>query len=518
MEFVRLLAAASGEDLTQYTGGEALLADVQDPAVDWGYDKWLINGYGDGRFRPDESITRAEAAAMLDRYMSYRYTALPAGCGTGMPSMDNIPAWAQTAVTRCWMYGVIDTGYALDFRPGDAVSPAEAGQWIANVNALSVGAIGPGEAAAYADKLADALNEKGNWMISPYSIRLCLAMLANGANGETRTELLRALDIDDLDTFNAGVKALLERYDGYARIMALETADSLWLNQSQFDGRGAFLPGYQKNMADFFRAEAQSVTDENSVERVNAWVNEKTHGKIPTILEEEHREFATALVNAVYFKAAWENTFGKYATAPGDFKNADGTISQIDLMHATANFGYFSTPGVEALCMDYKREAMEEDFSNYESFPDASFSMYVILADGDLDVQHFLDTAAFETSRVKVTLPKFKLEYSVALDDALKALGVQTAYDVQKADFSGMIDPSLTGVYLDTVLHKTYIGVDEEGTEAAAVTAALTRATSALIERPPLIRTFTADRPFYFAIRDNTAGELLFLGRYEQAK
>ena len=119
-----------------------------------------------------------------------------------------------------------------------------------------------------------------------------------------------------------------------------------------------------------------------------------------------------------------------------------------------------------------------------------------------------------------MAVPKFKVEYGAALDDALRALGVQTAYDAEQADLTAMLDP--TGLpdkqhFLDTVLHKTYIAVDEKGTEAAAVTAAMDGAGSAMPERPALVREFTADEPFYFAIRDNTAGELLFVGRYEKA-
>ncbi|MDO5142724.1 MAG: serpin family protein, partial [Eubacteriales bacterium] len=118
-------------------------------------------------------------------------------------------------------------------------------------------------------------------------------------------------------------------------------------------------------------------------------------------------------------------------------------------------------------------------------------------------------------------VPKFKVEYGAALDEALRALGVKTAYDPDKADLTAMLDP--TGLpggqhYLDTVLHKTYIAVDEQGTEAAAVTAAMDGAGAAMPTRPELVRTFTADSPFYFAIRDNASGALLFVGRYGDAR
>ena len=541
--FLQTLALNAGEDVSDsawidmeeyFTDG----ADVSDE-VKWTFDKWILNGDGDGEslgtLRLDDPITRQEAAAFLGRYLDYKYTELPAGCGTGSPAGYNIAEWAQSGVSKCWMYGVIDmsdeqnvtypdgtASSALEFRPNDPVSGTEAMEWIANANAVTASAVSnPEQPGSFADALVRALDPEGNWSVSPYSIRLCLAMLANGAKGETQQELLSALHIDDLDAFNQSVKELLETYDGYARIMSLETANSLWLNQSRFDGAGAFLPDFVQRMDEYFRAEVQEVTDADSVERVNAWADEKTHGKIPTILTEDNREFATALVNAVYFKAAWAREFNEARTEKADFTNADGTTGTVDMMHQTSGFGYYATPGIEALEMPYRNYAVDNmEGDNFELFRDADFSMYLIKADDTLDVQNFLDNAEFTYGDVNASVPKFKVEYSAALDDALQALGVQTAYDPENADLTAMLDPSgLPGQqhFLDTVLHKTYIAVDERGTEAAAVTAAMT-GRAAPPERPELIRSFAADSPFWFVIRDNAKGEILFAGRYETAK
>lgn len=541
--FLQTLALNAGEDVSDsaWIDMEAYFTDGADASdeVKWAFDKWIVNGDGDGEtlgaLRLDDPITRQEAAAFLGRYLDYKYTELPAGCGTGSPAGYNIAEWAQNGVSKCWMYGVIDmsneqgvtypdgtTSSALEFRPDDPVSGTEAMEWIANANAVTASAYAsPEEAATFADALVRALDPEGNWSVSPYSIRLCLAMLANGAEGETRQELLTALRIDDLELFNRIVQEQLTFYDGLERIMSLDTANSLWLNQSRFDGEGAFLPDFVQQMDEYFRAEVQEVTDADSVERVNAWVDEKTNGKIPSILTEDNRAFVTALVNAVYFKAVWENEFPEGRTDKADFTNADGTTAAVDMMHQTDGFGYYATPGIEALKMDYRNWAVDNEAGdNFERFIDADFSMYLIKADDTLDVQNFLDSAEFTCGDVNVSVPKFKVEYSAALDEALQALGVQTVYDPESADLTAMLDPSsLPGQqhFLDTVLHRTYIAVDEKGTEAAAVTAAMTDAGAAMPSRPELVRTFTADEPFRFVIRDNNNGEILFAGQYETA-
>lgn len=542
--FLQTLALNAGEDVSDsaWIDMEEYFIDGADASdeVKWAFDKWILNGDGGGEtlgtLRLEDPITRQEAAAFLGRYLDYKYTELPAGCGTGSPDNYNIAEWAQSGVSKCWMYGVIDmsgeqsvtypdgtASSALEFRPNDPVSGTEAMEWIANANAVTASAIAnPEQPGSFADALVRELDAEGNWSVSPYSIRLCLAMLANGAKGETQQELLNALRIDDLDAFNQSVKELLETYDSYARIMSLETANSLWLNQSQLGGEGEFLPDYVRGMDEFFRAAVEEVTNADSVERVNAWVSEKTHGKIPTILTEDNREFVTALVNAVYFKAAWENEFNEERTDKADFTNADGTTGTVDMMHQTDGFGYYATPGIEALEMPYKNYAVDNEVGdNWEYFRDADFSMYLIKADDTMDVQNFLDNAEFTYGDVNVSVPKFKVEYSAALDEALQALGVRTVYDPENADLSAMLDPSsLPGQqhFLDTVLHKTYIAVDEKGTEAAAVTAAMTGEGSAMPSRPELVRIFTADEPFWFVIRDNAKGEILFTGRYETAK
>lgn len=373
---------------------------------------------------------------------------------------------------------------------------------------------------SFADNLLCLTAEDGNRMLSPYSAKMCLALLANGANGDTKQQILNAIGIGDLDAYNTEVKTLLGRYASYEGVMSLETANSLWLNQTIFNGKGKFLTDYQDAMRNFYSAEVREVTSENSIEEVNSWVKKKTNEKIEAILSEDHRNFAAALVNAVYFKANWETAFSKYNTETEGFHNIDGSVSDTDFMHNTDTYGYYEGDGVRAVRIDYGRFGGGEEQKYIRSDKIYSFSMYIMLPDEQeelLNVDAFLkEHAPFEDTRVQLEIPKFEMEYSVSLNDMLKALGMTNAFDSAKADFSAMIDLDTLddNLVVSDTLQKTYIQVDENGTEAAAVTAITITPTSAVIDDRP-IQEFTADKPFYFAIRDNTNGELLFVGRYE---
>ncbi len=365
--------------------------------------------------------------------------------------------------------------------------------------------------ASFADNLMLMTEADGNRMLSPYSAKMCLALLANGAEGETKRQILNAIDIDDLEKYNEEVKSLLARYETYSTAMALETANSLWLNQSAFGSKSVtFLPEYRAKMQDFYSAEVREVTNDNSVEEVNKWSDEKTNGKIKEILSEEHRKFAAVLANAVYFKAAWENSFSENLTVEGDFTNKDGSISKTDFMHNTDSFDYCEKDGIKAVKLDYSRYGSDDGYIKDSEY---DFSMYLILADDQFRIDEFLSSAEFVNSKVRLTVPKFELEYETSLTDILKALGMTYAFE-GNAEFGAMLEEA---VKVDDVLQKTYIKIDENGTEAAAVTAVLVKLTSAFIDERP-IKDFTADKPFYFAIRDNTNGELLFVGRYETVK
>ncbi len=364
----------------------------------------------------------------------------------------------------------------------------------------------------FADKLNAQMPQDKNYMFSPLSVKMALALAANGAEGETRDEILAACDIDDLGEFNQYSREMIDRYS-QADILSLDIANSIWLNTDNTDSK--FAQSYKDTLTKYYDAEAAEVNNKNAVSTVNKWVNDKTREKIPGIISDS--DFAAALVNAVYFKAHWQDEFSEYATEKEDFTEADGKIAQVDMMRRTDYMNYYSDGQTQIAELPYRNYETRVDEKGYlngrTSYDDIDVSMYVILGD-DKNPEELLNKAEFSSAYVALSMPKFKTEFDITLNDALKALGINRAFDKNSAQFR----PMFTGgdFMIDEVLHKTYINVDEEGTEAAAVTAVMMAGTG--IRNLPEPVELKLDRPFTYVIRDNISGEILFMGRFAYAK
>ena len=341
-------------------------------------------------------------------------------------------------------------------------------------------------------------------------------MAANGAAGETREQILKAAEIDDLDAFNRFSQETIAKYEK-TDLMKLETANSIWINESRTVQN--FRQDYRDKIENFYDGQSGKVNNENAVKTVNDWVGEKTRGKISSIVDDN--EFWAVLVNAVYFKAAWENTFSESATKEGQFTNGDGKKTTADFMHQTDWMNYCKAGDTQILELPYQYRMSHFDengeYLGTEVYEDLDVSMYILLSGKEIGepaqlTEKCLQEKAFERKYISLSLPKFKIEYSVSLKDTLKKIGIQNAFDEKTADFKQMFDQG--NMWIDGVVHKTFINVDEKGTEAAAVTA-IGMAGSAL---PPEPMVFNADKPFTFLIRDNTNGEILFMGTYAFAE
>ena len=369
----------------------------------------------------------------------------------------------------------------------------------------------PETSLSFADNLDKQMPKDKNYMFSPMSIKMALAMAANGASGETQQQILNALGLTNLDEFNALSKDLIARYS-QTDILKLNIANSIWMNKDKTSQN--FSSIFKNTATEFYDAEVKSINNSNAVKEINSWVSDKTNGKIPTIIQNAD-DFWAMLINAIYFKGAWQDEFSVNATKPDQFNNADGTKITVDFMNKTKWFPYAETKSVKMIELPYKNRVdnISEDgeYLGTDKYDDLDVSMYLIMLEGDINVERELSAAindnAFKSTYIKMAMPKFKIEYSTDLNEIFMNMGIITAFDEKNADFTKMFDKG--NMWFTKTIHKTFIDVDEKGTEAAAVTA-IGMAGSSL---PPEPIELKFNKPFYFAIRDNTSGETLFMGR-----
>lgn len=344
--------------------------------------------------------------------------------------------------------------------------------------------------------------QNSNVFISPFSISVAAAMALNGASGETEQGMINTLQVQNIDPegINPGYAILQKTLQTTAPKVTLTIANSLWGNQDfSFDS------DYLQRNSQFFDAEITSLdfTDPNSVNTINHWVNGKTNGKIPEIIDKISPDDVLFLINAIYFKGSWQTEFDPSNTRDGMFHLVDGSNKQVPMMFREDKYPFFYSKEFQAVSLPYG---------------DGQIAMYIFLPSVDSDLNTFLESlnienweewiSQFSEQKVGVHIPKFKLEYKIELNQTLKNLGMEIAFNRSQADFSRMVSPdtALTGnLYISKVDHKTFVEVNEEGTEAAAVTGIGISVTSL----PP---QFTVNRPFFFAIRDNETGTILFMG------
>ncbi len=466
-------------------------------------EKGYVKGVSETTFEPERGVTGQEFATMLLRAFGYAAepdTAYEMGIAAGMLLNNYSKAaveQADYALIRSDMANICNGALLAKTADGEPVRDMliAKGKFTEEQWKTVMTQDETLKNTGFTWKLNAQMPQDENYMFSPFSIKMAFAMAANGAAGETRQEILDALDIEDLDAFNKQAAQVMETYNARDELK-LQVANSIWRNTDNMQGR-SFAPDYQKKISQFYQGTAADVTNQNAVDTVNSWVEEHTNGKIDSIIQKS--EFWTLLVNAVYFKGTWANQFSEGATRPDTFVSRDGKETEIDFMHETGYMDYYADENMQMVRLPYKG---------------ADISMYIALTD---QPNGNLEQAAEHMSRsyVALSLPKFRTEFSTDLNDMMKNLGVQTAFESTAADFSPMIGERL--LFINSVLHKTYIDVDENGTEAAAVTAIAAVGGSAFTERPEPI-AFKADHPFTYFIRDDAAGEILFLGQYAFAQ
>ncbi|MBN1397183.1 MAG: serpin family protein [Bacteroidetes bacterium] len=350
------------------------------------------------------------------------------------------------------------------------------------------------------NKINDSEMNK-NVFVSPFSVSMAFGMVLNGADGPTLDSLKKVLgyagiSMDGINNSYKNISAVLTNLD--AKVI-FENANSIWY-RNDFPVLQEFLDVNST----YFDSEVSALdfSSPGAVQAINGWVNTKTHEKIPTIIDRIPAEMVMYLINAIYYKGTWTYQFDTQNTQDASFTCADGSTVSCELMEQEATFAYYSNTGMQVIDLPYG---------------DRKFSMTVILPSTGTSIDQFASTltqeqwntivAQLDSSEVVLSLPKFKLEYKRKLNDDLKAMGMGIAFS-DFADFSRISQKY--GITISEVLHKTFVEVNEEGTEAAAVTSIGMRCTSIGGPSKPIMRI---DHPFIFAIREHQSGTILFIGK-----
>lgn len=345
-------------------------------------------------------------------------------------------------------------------------------------------------------------NDSGkNIFVSPSSVALALAMTYNGASGSTKEAMAKALELQGLtipqiNSSNAVLKKLLENPDPKVQI---DIANSLWANKEV-----SFNPEFIQRNQDFYTAKVTSInfTDAGTPSIINSWVNENTHGKINKIVDKISPTQVLFLINAIYFKGIWTHEFDKQQTAIYPFYLESGGEKQHPMMSQKGDFRYYENEQFQAVSLPYGQNGK---VSFYIFLPKQNSSLKTFyqnlrLKNWDNWMTQFRRREGF------VRIPRFKMDYDITLNNALTALGMGEAFS-NKANFSGMGK----NLKMSEVKHKTFVEVNEEGTEAAAATSVGIVPLSARVPSEEPFRLIV-DRPFFCTIRDNQTGSILFMG------
>ena len=335
-------------------------------------------------------------------------------------------------------------------------------------------------------------NRGKNLLLSPLSMFQVLGLTANGALGTTQEEMLSTLQVQSLDNLNGINLRIIQTLKAFTTV---ELANGV---MTVFDPIKSFL-----KICDKYEAPVEKLI---SLNQVNEWVSEKTHGKITEILDELDPSTVMLLLNAVYFRGDWEFPFNPDKTSSGEFGNSASRVKKVDMMTQVNEFNYYLDRSVEAIELPYKNDSM---------------SAVVILPYQGADIDHFVVNnlnddyvnrilGNMNPKMVELKFPKFEVEFKSKLKEVLKRLGMNKAFDGD-ADFSGI--NGFGGLYIDDVIHKTYLKVDEFGSEAAAVTVVDMRKNAPV----PEVK-MNVNRPFVLILKSKLLpknNDFLFVGKIE---
>jgi serine protease inhibitor len=353
---------------------------------------------------------------------------------------------------------------------------------------------------AFAFDLLKTLNktqQSDNVFVSPISASMALGMTLNGANGTTFDAMRHALRLDNAsrDEINAGYKSLIALLRGLDKSVDFRIANSLWYKKT-FPFKSAFIDQTRSS----FDAEINPADFENrdaTLSAINSWVSDATNRKIPKIIDAIDPDEVMFLINAMYFKGSWTDQFDKSKTSNAPFHLLDGSMATVPMMTRDGLIRSAFTTDYTMIDLTYGNSA----FTMTILLPREGLNVNAVAESLTQDTWNALDQLAHESER-PLYLPRFKLSWERKLNDDLSAMGMAIAFG-DGADFS---NASSVALELSRVVQKTFVDVNEEGTEAAAATLVGAVPTSA----PMPLRV---DRPFIFAIRERLSGTILFMGK-----
>ena len=337
-----------------------------------------------------------------------------------------------------------------------------------------------------------------NSLISPLSVMLALEMTANGADSQTRAEMEALLGGNiPLEELNEYLYTYIQNLPSDEKYK-LEIANSIWFRD---DGSLEVNPVFLQANADYYDAAAYKAPfDKQTVADINNWVKEKTDGMITQLIEEIPAEALMYLINAVVFDAEWQTVYTKQNVSDGTFYAYDSTEQSVEMMHSTES--------------RYLDDGMATGF--IKNYKDGKYSFAALLPNEGVSIDDYIASLTGEgmtatltgaaNESVTVSLPKFSYDYEISMNDALKALGMSTAFDADNADFSKLGTSSVGNLFVGEVLHKTFIEVNENGTKAGAVTSVMMCGAGL----PDY--SVTLDRPFVYMIIDNATNLPIFIG------
>ncbi|MBA7546210.1 hypothetical protein ES705_38593 [subsurface metagenome] len=342
-----------------------------------------------------------------------------------------------------------------------------------------------------------------NVMISPLSVSLALAMTYNGADGDTKEAMEKTLELSGLtvDEINENYKMLIDALASVDPKVLMSIANSIWYKQT-FEVEQDFINVNQN----YFYAEVSPLDfyAPDAVTTINNWVADKTKNKITEILDEIPAAAVMYLINAIYFKGIWKYEFDESDTEEKSFYLSDGTTKDVPMMVQEGSFNYLSNDILQAVEMPYGT---------------GNYSMIILLPQNNKTLDDIIDQLSnenwnrwlsefYEAEKVQIHLPKFKFEYEDSLNNELINMGMEIAFDPYNADFSKI--NLYRQLFISRVIHKTFIEVNEEGTEAAAVTLV---EICEIVSEPGTGIHFYVNHPFVFAIKEKYTNAIIFIGK-----